>query len=55
MKRRPYLDETTLSSKFQCVVPKTIRNILDIDVGDKLLWNINNKNEIILTVKKDNK
>jgi AbrB family looped-hinge helix DNA binding protein len=39
---------TTITSKFQVTIPKKIRELLDVKEGDKLIFKVNEKGEIII-------
>jgi AbrB family looped-hinge helix DNA binding protein len=39
---------TTVTSKFQVTIPKEIREILDVKEGDKLIFTINDKGEVVI-------
>jgi len=40
--------ETTASSKGQTVIPKYLRDRLDIKRGTKISWHINSKDEVVI-------
>lgn len=42
------MEQTTLTSKGQVTIPKTIRNYLDLHTGDKIAFVINENNEVML-------
>jgi AbrB family looped-hinge helix DNA binding protein len=39
---------TTVTSKFQVTIPKEIREILDVKEGDKLIFTIDDKGEVVI-------
>lgn len=45
--------ETTLTSKFQLTLPKSLRKLFNLKVGDKLAFLVEN-NEVVLVPKPDN-
>jgi AbrB family looped-hinge helix DNA binding protein len=39
---------TTVTSKFQVTIPKEIREILDVKEGNKLIFTIDDKGEVVI-------
>lgn len=48
------MKETKIHKDYQITIPKEIRDILDISLDDRLIWEIDGDN-ILIKVKKQNK
>lgn len=47
------IHETTLTSKFQLTLPREIRELFNLEVGDKIAFLVENK-EVLVVPKPDN-
>ena len=44
------LAQSTLTSKEQITVPKAVRQFLDVHVGDSLVWSLDEKGQLVVSV-----
>lgn len=43
------LAESTLTSKEQLTVPKVVRQLLDVHVGDSLVWSLDEQGQLVVS------